>query len=240
MSDLAVSGSINLREVAGLPTDSGVIRSGVLYRSGTLSGLDEAGVRALGDLGIRRVIDLREEEEVAREPGRLPEGVLLQHTPVFLGSTASFFTNDVTLDDLYRDMIIESGPRLVEAIRGILSDQPALVHCAVGKDRTGVTIALTLAAVGVHEAAIVADYARTESLLPEERNRRVLAFLRASYPEAQHAEELATKSPAPVMRSLLAWIRERSGSVPGYLAEYGFGADELAALREALVQTSRS
>ena len=52
-------------------------------------------------------------------------------------------------------------------MRGIIADQPVLVHCTVGKDRTGVTVALTLAAAGVDDdEAVVADYARTEELLP--------------------------------------------------------------------------
>ena len=36
---------------------------------------------------------------------------------------------------------------------------PALVHCAAGKDRTGVLVALVLDAVGVQRRAVVADYA---------------------------------------------------------------------------------
>ena len=77
----------------------------------------------------------------------------------------------------------------------MLADQPVLVHCSVGKDRTGVTVALTLAAAGVDEAAVVADYARTETLLPPERNARILAYLQQEHPGARHLEELATRSP---------------------------------------------
>jgi protein-tyrosine phosphatase len=86
----------------------------------------------------------------------------------------------------------------VEVVRGILADQPVLVHCTVGKDRTGVTVALTLAAAGVDAEAVVGDYARTEGLLPQARNRHIVELLRSMHPEAVHLEDLATRSPAPL------------------------------------------
>jgi protein-tyrosine phosphatase len=73
---------------------------------------------------------------------------------------ASFFDRDVTLAELYRSLIDDAGDRVVAAARGVLAAQPALVHCTVGKDRTGVVVALMLAAVGVEVDAVVADYAR--------------------------------------------------------------------------------
>src|SRR5690606_62390 len=112
-------------------------------------------------------------------------------------------------------------------VRGIVSDQPVLVHCTVGKDRTGVSVALTLAAAGVDEDAVVADYARTEGLLPEWRNRGVIERLRALHPRARHLEELATRSPAPVMRRLLDDITARFGSASDYLLASGLTEDEL-------------
>ena len=235
MSDPAVPGSINFREVVGIPATSGVVRPGVLFRSGNLAGLDDAGVRAIAELGIRQVIDLRADDEVTRDPSRVPESATIQRVPIFLGSVSSFFSSDVSLTGLYRAMITESGERIVQVIRALIADRPAVVHCTVGKDRTGVSVALILAAVGAEEDAIVADYARTEALLPEERNRQVLARLRAAHPEAQHLADLATRSPAPVMREFLAWVREQYGSVPEYLAGHGLTEAELIELRDVLV-----
>jgi protein-tyrosine phosphatase len=110
-----------------------------------------------------------------------------------------------------------------------------LVHCTVGKDRTGVTVALTLAAAGVDEDQVVADYARTEGLLPQGRNRQIVEWLRKSHPEAVHLEDLATKSPAPVMRALLAGVGEAYGTPADYLRAHGLGDDELTELRRILI-----
>ncbi|MCR2785295.1 MULTISPECIES: tyrosine-protein phosphatase [unclassified Microbacterium] len=232
-----VSGALNFRDVGGLPAGSGVTRSGVLFRSGNLARLDEGGRATLRELGLRRVIDLRADDEIAREPSLL-DGLSVQtlRVPLFLGSAASFFERDVGLDDFYRTMLDEAADRVVDVVRGVLADQPVLVHCTVGKDRTGVTVALTLAAAGVDEEAVVADYARTEVMLPAQRNARVLAYLRSQHPEAQFLEELATKSPAAAMRTLLEGLRAQYGAPVEFLRAHGLTDDEIAELARVLVR----
>lgn len=235
--DPHVPGSVNLRDTGGLPAGRGTTRSGVLFRSGNLAQLHDDGVAALGRLGIRTIVDLRADDEVAHAPSRVGSlGVTTAHVPLFLGSVTSFFTQDMSLSDMYRSLAEESGEQIVTAIRAILGDPPALVHCTVGKDRTGVTVAIALAAAGVDREAIIADYARTEGLLPEWRNRDIVARLKQRHPEAVHLEELATRSPAPVMRAFLDDLDERYGSVAGFLVAHGLGQDEVRRLREVLVE----
>ncbi|MCR2801633.1 tyrosine-protein phosphatase [Microbacterium sp. zg-Y818] len=235
----AVSGALNFRDVGGLPAQGGVTRSGVLFRSGNLARLDDVGRRTLRELGLRRVIDLRADDEVALEPS-LVDGLGLEtmRVPLLLGSAASFLEKDIDLDGFYRAMLDEAADRVVEVVRGVLADQPVLVHCTVGKDRTGVTVGLTLAAAGVDEDAVVADYARTEALLPAQRNARVLRYLRSQHPEARFLEELATKSPAAAMRTLLDDLRGRYGAPVEFLRAHGLGDDEIRELTALLVRHS--
>ncbi|MCR2813513.1 tyrosine-protein phosphatase [Microbacterium sp. zg.Y1090] len=237
-ADRIVAGALNFRDVGGLPARAGVTRSGVLFRSGNLARLDDSGRATLRELGLRRVIDLRADDEVALEPS-LVDGLGLEtlRLPLFTGSAASFFEQDVCLDDFYRALLDEAADRVVEVVRGVLANQPVLVHCTVGKDRTGVTVALTLAAAGVAEDAVVADYARTEALLPPQRNARVLAYLRSQHPQSRHLEELATKSPAAAMRTLLDGLRERYGAPVEFLRAHGLGDDEIAELTSVLVHS---
>jgi protein-tyrosine phosphatase len=231
-----IPGAVNFRDTGGLPAGTGRTRAGVLYRSGNLAHLEDEGVAALRALGIRRIIDLRADDEVLNAPSRVKEiEVETVHVPLFLGSVASFFERDTTLADMYRAMVDDSAPRLVEAIRALLGGQPALVHCTVGKDRTGVTVALALSAAGVDEAAVIEDYARTEGMLPEWRNRDVVQKLASLHPEAVNLEQLATRSPAAVMRGLLADLTERYGSPADYLRAGGMSDAEIAELRTALV-----
>ena len=192
---------------AGCRPATGARGSASCSAPGNLAHLDDAGVAALRRLGLKRIIDLRADDEVLWAPSRLGDiAVTTQRAPLFLGSVESFFANDVSLDEMYRRLVEDSADRVVGVVRGILADQPVLVHCTVGKDRTGVTVALALAAAGVDEDAVVADYARTEGLLPESRNRRVVRMLRAMHPRSVHLEDLVMHSPAPVMAALLARV----------------------------------
>lgn len=234
MMILVVEGVSNVRDVGGMPAEGGRIRSGVLLRSGQLSGATTAGAAALRE-SVSHIVDLRDGEEVAAEPTEI-DGPDTTHLPLFLGSVRSFFEADTSLDDLYLHLLEESGERLVAAIRIIAASGRTLVHCTVGKDRTGVTVALALSAVGADREAVIADYALTDSQLPAQRTRWIADYLRTQHPEAVHAVALATQSPAPVMRRLLAQVDERWGSAAGYLRAQGMTDDELDALAVALVE----
>jgi protein-tyrosine phosphatase len=230
-----VPGAVNFRDIGGLPAGGSRTRSGVLYRSGNLAGVDDVGGAAFRELGVRRVIDLRSDDEVAHAPSGVGDVETLR-VPLFLGSVTSFFVEDISLAQMYRALLERSGDRLVTAVRGILGAEPVVIHCTVGKDRTGITVALALAAAGVDEDAVVDDYALTEQNLPAWRGDRMLARIREAYPDAKHLEELATKSPAPVMRDVLAQVRAEHGSAAGYLRAHGMTDDELAQLRRTLIE----
>lgn len=238
MSEL-VPGAVNFRDTGGLSAGGARTRDGVLFRSGDLSRLGDDGRAALARLGIRRVIDLRADDEVASSPSRLDGlGLTMQHVPLFAGSPASFLAEDITLPNLYRHIVDDAASGVADVVRGVLREQPVLVHCTIGKDRTGVTVALALAAAGVDEDAVVADYARTEQLLPKALTLAVVGFLKVRHPGARHLEELATKSPAPVMRALLVDLRARYGSAADYLRAQGIADDELIELRRVLVSAA--
>ena len=236
-----IAGALNFRDVGGMPAGDRVTRSGVLFRSGNLARLTDEGRDVLRGAGLRRVVDLRDDEEVRFEPSRL-DGLDVEtvRLPMFAGSAASFFDEDLSLDDLYRALIDGASHRLVEVVRAVAQAQPVLVHCTVGKDRTGVGIALVLAAAGVEEDAIIADYALTESRLPAGRNERVLAFLRQRYPEGRHLEDLATRSPAAAMRRVFDDLRTRYGGPVDFLRAYGLTGDEIADLRRTLLVPASS
>ncbi|MDX2378076.1 tyrosine-protein phosphatase [Microbacterium sp. LRZ72] len=230
-----VAGVANFRDVGGLAAGQARTRSGILFRSGNLARVAPEGRASLQTMRLRRVIDLRDDEEVAFAPSAGIDDVETIRMPLFLGSVASFFERDITLAELYASIVDDSADRVVGVVRAVVADQPVLVHCTAGKDRTGITVALTLLAAGVDTEAVVGDYARTETLLSPQRNRDVLARIRAVHPESLHAEELATRSPAPVMRDVIAGITARFGSPVDYLRAHGLTDDELVELRRVLL-----
>lgn len=234
MTEIRLDGVFNVRDVGGIPAAGGLIREGRLFRSGDLVAAAPSAVVEL-EQRVSHIVDLRDGQEIASAPSATKE-IATTHLPLFLGSVASFFEDDMSLDEMYLQLLEQSGQRLVDAIRVIARGEPTLVHCTVGKDRTGITIALALSAVGADREAVINDYALTASMLPEERNRRIAAFLAVQHPEAKHAVALATQSPAEVMRRLLDHVDARWGSAAGYLRANGMTDAELTALRRALVE----
>ena len=106
-----------------------------------------------------------------------------------------------------------------------------LVHCAAGKDRTGVVVAMALAAVGVERDAIVADYEATG-----ERITAIMDRLRASETYRRDLEGIADdqRMPRPeYLERVLEVLDERHGGAAGWLAEHGF---DPAPLRERLLR----
>lgn len=233
---IEVDGVTGFRDVGGTPTADGAIRRGRLFRSGHLGGLRPRGAQTLRPL-VRRVVDLRSDEEVADDAGALI-GAETVRLPLYLGSPRSFFLEDLDLGEIYSRLLTESSAPLVAAVRVIASGAPTLVHCTAGKDRTGMVVALALAAVDADREAVVADYALTASLIPAAHRRATSERLTKKYPASRHAWMLATESPPEVMRAALSAVDEQWGSAAGYLRHHGLTPGELAALREALVDTA--
>jgi hypothetical protein len=163
-----MEGLDNVRDVGGLPLrGGGTTRPGQLLRSANLRHVTPADVAHLVDeFGLRLVIDLRTAREIDRDgvtavAAAGVETVALSFIPE--DGSALPETGDDT-DPLLRSYLgylVDRTENVVEAVRllGGPDAGPALVHCAAGKDRTGVLVALVLDAVGVEREAVVADYA---------------------------------------------------------------------------------
>jgi protein-tyrosine phosphatase len=123
---------------------------------------------------------------------------------------------------------------VVDALRALSDAGPgaSVVHCAAGKDRTGVVVALALAVAGVGHDDIVADYAMTADVI-----EALVAKLAASptYAGDMESRGIASHTPrAETMDRVLTLLDERHGGAVGWLDAHGFGADEQAALRARL------
>jgi protein-tyrosine phosphatase len=126
---------------------------------------------------------------------------------------------------------------IVAALRAIGgSDGAAIVHCAAGKDRTGVVVALALSVAGVPRDRIVADYAATA-----DRMTPLLARLKASDTYREDLDSRPDDSHRPraeTMRRFLAHLDEHSGGPLGWLASAGFGPADVERLRSRLVPSA--
>ncbi|MFF1573792.1 tyrosine-protein phosphatase [Leifsonia sp. NPDC058292] len=237
---IAVNGTYNFRDVGGYPVDGGVTRSGKLFRSDGLHSLGDAGKQQVRDLGVKVVIDLRDDFEVEALPDDL-DGLDVQvlRLPVFEGSGASQATIGATLADLYAKIVLQHTDVVVTALREIADtgDDGVLVHCTAGKDRTGIVIALALLAVGVDRATVVADYAATQGNLEGPWLEKMLELV------GSHGVEITPDlrvimggSPPEALESVLDLIDRERGGVRQYLLGAGLDEIELAKLRSVLVE----
>ncbi|TYB60620.1 tyrosine-protein phosphatase [Nonomuraea sp. PA05] len=216
---------INLRDV-------GHLAGAPLYRSAQPHGLAVADAAALAaDLGLRTIIDLRSlpEQEAVPWP-LLPDGVRVHSIPFGPGTTSvdnlSWIIGPADMGVMYAHMARESAADLVRIVR-LLSEGPALVHCAAGKDRTGVVIAITLSLLGVEAARISEDYALTEAAMPALMKSWEAAA--AQVPMLTAIPEILMRAPAEAM---LAFLTEL-GDVRALLDPHGLTDADLTALRAA-------
>jgi protein-tyrosine phosphatase len=134
----------------------------------------------------------------------------------------------------YLGYLGQRSDNVVGALRALTQadDGAAVVHCAAGKDRTGVVCAFALAVAGVPHEEIVADYAMTADVIDA-----LVAKLAASptYAEDMVTRDVASHTPrAETMDRVLTLLGERHGGPSAWLDAHGFGADEQAALRARL------
>ena len=138
------------------------------------------------------------------------------------------------LGRLYQQLLAGSTESVVEAARLIADPehQAVLFHCAAGKDRTGVLAAVVLAAVGVTEEAIVADYVLTAEVQSQVRERLVRIPAYRNLPPVRQG---VMGVDGEAMWTFLDGLRRQYGGGAAYLASHGLGQDGVAALRTALV-----
>ena len=254
---IELEGAVNVRDLGGLATvDGGETAGGRLLRGDNLQELSAADVaRLVRDIGLTTVVDLRSSAELRAEgpaPLQAVGRVRHVHLPVLPEQgSATDMVADVLLTRAdadrsrypadpvcghYLGYLEERPDQVVAALRTIAgSAGPVLVHCAAGKDRTGVVVAVALGAVGVRPEAIVADYAatgeRTGALIERLRRSPTYASDINSRPAAEHQPRPGT------MAAFLQQVTARYGGTRRWLAEHGFGDADLGLLRAKLLRS---
>ncbi len=246
---------LNFRDFGGWQTaDGATIARGKLYRSAAFHDATEADIAKLNAMNLRFLVDLRRPEERKHEPSKWEseatrvifndEGAGGHSLPPHLVALMqSDLTPQSTRDymlSLYREIPFD--PRLVglyrDWFRELQRGGAGVVHCAAGKDRTGIICALTLIALGVEEEAVFADYDFTNQAVDlESRMPRI---------QARMEERLGRKLDSAALRPMLGvhvdYLRQsldvidaKYGSALNYIEQaLGVGAAERDALQRAL------
>jgi protein-tyrosine phosphatase len=226
---LPLPGTRNVRDIGGYPAvDGRRTRWRTLLRADQLDRLPAAAQAELLDLGLRVVIDLRWPEELERSPSVFMHSARVRYRSIPL--LADDPTPHLGLAGMYRHMFDARAPQLADVVRAILepSGLPAIIGCAAGKDRTGVTVALLLEAVGVPLDVIVEDYALSA--------RYFASPLAHVEPDDWRAVPIVVDSPPEFMHEALAHLEQQHGGALALLRRQGFSEQDLDRLVDVLTE----
>lgn len=244
---------LNFRDFGGWETADGAkVARGKLWRSAAFSDASDADIARLNGMNVRFLVDLRRPEERRHEPNKWPgeatrvfvndegaEGVALPpHLVALLQSDLTPASTRSYMMSLYKEIPFD--PRLIRLYRDWFAELEeggaGVIHCAAGKDRTGIGCALTLLALGVDEETAFADYEFTNAAVDLEKRMPKI--------QARMEERLSRKLDSAALRPMLGvevdYLRnafdamaERHGSVDAYMHEVlGIDARQRAILRE--------
>jgi protein-tyrosine phosphatase len=246
---------LNFRDLGGLRTTDGrTIRTGMIYRSEGPASFFAEHRAELGALGVRSVCDLRSqiEREAAPNdwcgPGCRVLDLDMNTDLRALGADhwGSLRTDPSpsnarqVITNNYRQMPLTLSPHLPRIAAAIVAGEvPMIVHCTAGKDRTGVTIAMLLALLGVPRQQILLDYAKSDVFA---RNLRLAGSVQDAFdktfgfvPSEPAIAMLIGTDPDFLLASLGA-VDERWGSVAAYFQASGIDMQQQEQLRAALLQ----
>ncbi|QUD86721.1 tyrosine-protein phosphatase [Phenylobacterium montanum] len=248
---LPLEGVLNFRDYGGYATTSGgTLRRGRLYRSAHHGRATDADLAAMADLGIAVIVDLRRPNERRREPSRRPQGFDGQVIESDLGDVDddpwwSFVRQSDLSEEAFRQYLMDYyrnapfEPRHVDLYARYFqalgeADGAVLIHCAAGKDRTGLLAALTHHLTGVSREDLIADYLLTNVAISFEQ-RMPLMVQAISEGAGREPSEAAVRVAMGVdeayLLQALAAIEAAHGDLDAYL-EAVLGVDQ--ALRERI------
>jgi protein-tyrosine phosphatase len=212
---------VNLRDLGGYTTRRGeVLATRRLFRGAEPAAAPEAAAGLVWAMGLRRVVDLRMEEEVehAGAPA-FPDGCEWMRLPLFEAIPPHWFNpvdrTPPSTAARYFEMAQIGTPAIARVVDllGDVNSRPTLIHCVAGRDRTGIVIACLLDLVDVPDQTIAADYALS-SVMNDAEGRNA------------HPDNILL---------LLQLIRTRCGSVREMLLSAGASAASIDRLQSALV-----
>ncbi|MEU7191264.1 tyrosine-protein phosphatase [Streptomyces sp. NPDC045369] len=231
----------NFRDVGGLPTvDGRRVRKGRLFRSGHLAAATEADAAFLAGLGLHTVFDFRNAADIKLEgPDVTLPGVRNVNIPLTdpadgaefwamvrdgeLGHLRTALGDGKAADrmaETYRHIITTRTADHSRVLHALAEDSvPALMHCAAGKDRAGLSVAVTLLAVGVEPEAVEADYLESNAAHRRYKVRRSDTSAVGMSPEVMELLAPLFDARAEYLAAALDAIKTTWGSTEAYFSE---------------------
>lgn len=254
---LYLSGAPNFRDFGGYINSEGKqVNWGLIYRSDHLAKLTDDDMAMVNNLGLNRIMDLRQESERQRDPDKTYSGneAIYDLLPYAYGDPYLMSAEvpielawDVRLVDFptwYINILEENKEPIKEAFEHYAdpSQYPILVHCTAGKDRAGVTAALLLLLLDVPETTIVEDYMLTSELVDIQQEmdnmEGYLETFAAIVPEGVTIVDWMPMLSCvqDSMENLLDYIDTEYSGVDGFLESIGITSSQQQAIKDMLLK----
>lgn len=226
---------VNLRDLGGLPVvGGGVTKAGVLYRSDAPYPDDEQPDH-VPIWPPAAVLDLRSQAERDVIGHAWTGATRLHHRPLH-DAAAPTVERPPHLAGLYAN-ILDAVPDRIAGVLAVAAqvDGPLLVHCAAGKDRTGIAVAALLLAADVEPEAVVADYLATADNMDSlrmrwKRNGKVALPGRPKIPDAW------LLAPEDAIGHVVDRFTNWPGGASSWLVHHGATPPDLEAWRGRFVE----
>lgn len=249
MQNIKLKGLRNTRDLGGLQSPQGVVRSKLLLRGGHLHDVGPREAEALqAQFDLRYIIDLRTDMERDEKPDAKIPGAEYRHMPILDEATvgitheqrtddhASLLSRLPDIRELYAGMVSGVQAQRLAAVVHLAMDaasrgQAVLYHCTEGKDRTGVVSLVLLWMLDVPMEAIMQDYLFTNGYA-QARARKYYWLVRVMKRDKAAASKvrglfLADKG---YLGAAIEAVEQSYGSMRAFVTD-GLGVDE--AEREA-------
>jgi len=248
-SDIRLKSVLNFRDLGGNGSLSGhKLKENLIFRSANPDKITKSDILILQSLNIRTIIDLRAPHEVSKT-AVMPGDVQKISLPIDFNQITRERLKpvlkkrnpeaEITMisQSLYLEMLDAAAPVFREIVEVLLQQEssPLMIHCQVGKDRTGIISALILLALGTSRQTIIDDFMKSnDALMPFFRRsflkRKILSFGFFPYKAVLFAVTVRRNN----IESVIDRVINHYGGIEGYLTSAGFDISYLEDLKERL------
>ncbi len=218
---------VNCRDLGGYPSKYGCTKFGRFIRCGTVSRPTDNDIEILKKLNISTVVDLRGDFEFNDQNNALERLTKsINHISLYEMNVADAKNIKMTLGEVYEFIVDNYRENIGRALK-VVAEAPegaVLYHCFLGKDRTGIFTLMLLTIAGVDEDDIVADYQLTYTYLEN--------YIRTHADSLWDTNAEMHYSLPQTMRTLIAYIKDKYGSVQNYIHSTGIADEDVEKIRK--------
>lgn len=222
----------NFRDLGGYTCAYGETRYGIAYRCGSLSWATAEDVEKIADLGIKTIIDLRDEQAKADYPDKTLNDPRFKTVSLFLNRGVRVPHDFEEMKHNYMEMVSDPQKARLVFQTFLKADKPFLLHCTAGKDRTGIFLAILLLLNGVSFEDVNADYMMSFPYLTG--LKKYLLAKDPNFPLCSFTPNVS------FLYDFFDLMKEKYGSLISYCEAIGLSEDEINSLSNLLGKQEKS